>query len=103
MLEVSQMNCIITSESRYCGYGLDDRGIVIGRPSGARWGVYLLQIVLMVSGTHPASRYMVTLGSLPVRKATGAWVYIHATARLVCTNIPMRYTVYEMMMLMMDW
>ena len=31
------------------------------------------------------------------------WMYIHATARLACTNIPMRYTVYEMMLLMMDW
>ena len=30
-------------------------------------------------------------------------MYIHPTARLACTNIPMRYTVYEMMLLMMDW
>ena len=32
-----------------------------------------------------------------------AWMYIHGTARLACTNIPKRYTVYEMMRLMMDW
>ena len=34
-----------------------------------------------------------------------AWTYsyIHATARLACKNIPMLYTVYEMMLLMMDW
>jgi hypothetical protein len=30
------------------------------------------------------------------------WMYIHTTARLLtCTNIPIRYTVYEMMLLMM--
>ena len=23
-----------------------------------------------------------------------AWIYIHATARLACTNVPMPYTVY---------
>ena len=27
----------------------------------------------------------------------------YVRARLACTNIPMRYTVYEMMLLMMDW
>ena len=27
-----------------------------------------------------------------------AWKYIHATAILAYTNIPMRYTVYEMML-----
>ena len=32
-----------------------------------------------------------------------AWMYIHTTARLACTNIPLRYTVYEMMFQMMDW
>ena len=32
-----------------------------------------------------------------------AWMYIHTTARLACTNVLMRYTVYEMMLLMMDW
>ena len=31
------------------------------------------------------------------------WMYIHTTATLACMNIPMRYTVYEMMLLMMDW
>ena len=30
-------------------------------------------------------------------------VYIHVIARLACTNVPMRYTVYEIMLLMMDW
>ena len=30
-------------------------------------------------------------------------MYIHATARLACTNIPMRCTVYGMMLLMMVW
>ena len=29
--------------------------------------------------------------------------YIHRTARPAFTNMPMRYTVYEMMLLMMDW
>ena len=32
-----------------------------------------------------------------------AWMYIQATARLACTNIPMRYTVNEMTLLVMDW
>ena len=27
------------------------------------------------------------------------WMYIHTAARLACTNVPMRYTVYEMMLL----
>ena len=29
--------------------------------------------------------------------------YIHTTARIICMNIPMRYTVHERMLLMMDW
>ena len=34
---------------------------------------------------------------------TVVWMYIHATPRLACTNIPVRYTVYEMMLLMIAW
>ena len=50
------------------------------------------------SGASSHKLYNALQASLAV-----AWMYIHATARLSCTNIPMRYTVYEMMLLMMDW
>ena len=43
-------------------------------------------------------KYIDLRGSLAV-----AWMYIHATARLACTDIPMPYTVHGMMLLMMDW
>ena len=45
-------------------------------------------------------------GKRPLGRPSHRWednIKMDATARLACTNIPMRYTVYEMMLLMMDW
>ena len=38
-----------------------------------------------------------------LRRQAVACIYIHATPRLACTNLPIRYTVYGMMLLTMDW
>ena len=55
------------------------------------------------SGASSHELYNVLVCSCYQASLAVAGMYIQATARLACTNIPMRYTVYEMTLLMMDW
>ena len=70
MMEVTQMNYVITSESQNSGYGLDNCEVVVGRPAGI--GFSLLQSALIGTRAHPASCDVITRGSFHADKAAGA-------------------------------
>ena len=83
------------------------------------WLYMFLTITSPSSGASSHKLYNSLVCSCYQASLALVWMYIRATARLACTNIPMRstqqldspdstnipmrYTVYEMMLLMMDW
>ena len=68
------------------------------------WYVRVIRRVQLLCGCRKESfLYNVLVRSCYQGSLAVAWMYIHTTARLACTNVPMLYTFYEMMLVMMDW